>query len=404
MLTHPPDRPTQLPPGHTNAVGIMLGLLGDEWNLLIIRQALLGATHYSHWRAALPISHAVLASRLATLTEMAVLERLERPGRRPEYRLTPRGWETWPILLAMRAWETTWATPRPEAAPRPEATLHLKATPCPKAAPGPLTAPAVPVGPGHPARPDRAIGTCDTGTLGRIGTVGHVGTLGHMGTVGEEGAASTVGTVSTVRGVGGMVHLCCGMPLLPTLICGACGKTAGPRDTDGVFGPSGTWARSVPAATTRRRPEPARTRAREDAAPAVFGQTMRLIGNRWSAAVLGAAFQGLRRFGEFEQCLGAPPTVIADRLRGFVSIGVFEQVPGTERPDWRTYRLTPKGLGFFPVMITAIDWAQRWFQAAEGPALELRHRPCGGPFRPRLACTACAAPLNDGEVAFTGAP
>jgi DNA-binding HxlR family transcriptional regulator len=328
----------------------MLGLLGDEWNLLIIRQALLGATHYSQWHTALPISHAVLAHRLATLTEMALLERLKHQGRRPTYQLTPRGRETWPILLAMRAWETTWATPLPEAAP------------------GPLAAPAVPGGAVHPARCN---GTCGMGAAGKVCEAGE------------------------------MVHLRCGMPLLPTLICAACGKTAGHRDTDGAFGPSGTWARSVPAATTRRRPAPSRTRAREPAATPGFGQTMQLIGNRWSAAVLGAAFQGLRRFGEFEQRLGAPPTVIADRLRVFVSLGVFEQVPGTDRPDWRTYRLTPKGLAFFPVMVTAIDWGQRWFQAAEGPALELRHRPCGGPFHARLACDACTAPLNLDEVAVT---
>jgi hypothetical protein len=34
---------------------------------------------------------------------------------------------------------------------------------------------------------------------------------------------------------------------------------------------------------------------------------MAMIGNRWSTALLGAAFLGATRFGEFEQRMGAPP-------------------------------------------------------------------------------------------------
>ena len=41
--------PTTLSPGGTNAVGRILGLLGDEWTLLIIQQALLGATRYGEF-------------------------------------------------------------------------------------------------------------------------------------------------------------------------------------------------------------------------------------------------------------------------------------------------------------------------------------------------------------------
>ena len=38
----------------------MLGVLGDEWTLLLIQQALLGVTRYGDFAAALPISHSVL--------------------------------------------------------------------------------------------------------------------------------------------------------------------------------------------------------------------------------------------------------------------------------------------------------------------------------------------------------
>ena len=69
--------------GDTNAVGRMLGLLGDEWTLLVIQQALMGATRYGEFQARLPISHSVLSSRLQSLTRDGLLtKRTTRRTRR----------------------------------------------------------------------------------------------------------------------------------------------------------------------------------------------------------------------------------------------------------------------------------------------------------------------------------
>jgi DNA-binding HxlR family transcriptional regulator len=308
-LVHPPDRPTRLEPGGTNAVGLALGLIGDEWNLLILRYALLGARRYGEWQDALPISHAVLTRRLAALTEMGIFERTryQAGARRFDYRLTERGRDLWPVLLTIWAWESAWVPEHVELLPR-------------------------------------------------------------------------------------MVHQACGRDLLPVFGCAACGRPAPPREITGGFGPSGTWERSVPAATTRRRSGTSAEGA------GMFPQTMALVGNRWSAALLGAAFQGAHRFRDFEQRLGAPPTIISDRLRVFCDLGVFEQSPGAERADWPSYHLTEKGRAFFPVVMTSIDWGQRWFRAAEGPALVYTHRRCERDFQVLLTCDGCAAPLRGTEV------
>ena len=68
-----------------NAVARMLGLLGDEWTLLVIQQALLGATRFAEFKARLPISNSVLTRRLQSLTRMTacwtgVSTRRPRPG------------------------------------------------------------------------------------------------------------------------------------------------------------------------------------------------------------------------------------------------------------------------------------------------------------------------------------
>ena len=89
----PGSVPTALEPGSTNAIGRMLGLLGDEWTLLILQRALRGTTRYGQFLDEVAISNAVLSARLATMEREGLLRRVvyqERPVR-AEYVLTARG-------------------------------------------------------------------------------------------------------------------------------------------------------------------------------------------------------------------------------------------------------------------------------------------------------------------------
>ena len=104
------DAATTLSPGGTNAVGRILGLLGDEWTLLIVQQALLGATRYGEFMARLPISNSVLTNRLRALTQEGLLVRTAYQARpvRAEYLISQRGRALWPVLLSIWEWERRW--------------------------------------------------------------------------------------------------------------------------------------------------------------------------------------------------------------------------------------------------------------------------------------------------------
>ncbi|OBB24744.1 HxlR family transcriptional regulator [Mycolicibacterium peregrinum] len=111
--------------GGTNAVGQMLSLVGDEWTLLVMQQALLGATRYGEFRTRLPISNSVLTRRLGSLTEDGLLQRhryQERPPR-DEYLITARGRALWPVLLSIWEWERHWVPEHRESLP---AMRHLR--------------------------------------------------------------------------------------------------------------------------------------------------------------------------------------------------------------------------------------------------------------------------------------
>ncbi len=82
------ERCHALSPGGPNAIAIMTGIVGDEWTLWIVQKALNpGITRYNEWLRAGPISSSVLTSRLASLVDDRVLERVAYTAHPPRIRL-----------------------------------------------------------------------------------------------------------------------------------------------------------------------------------------------------------------------------------------------------------------------------------------------------------------------------
>lgn len=102
-----------------NAVARMLGLLGDEWTLLVLQQALMGAIRYGDFQSRLPISHSVLSSRLRSLAENELLERrvYQTNPPRSEYLTTARSRSLWPMLVSIWNWERLWVPDHTEQLP-----------------------------------------------------------------------------------------------------------------------------------------------------------------------------------------------------------------------------------------------------------------------------------------------
>lgn len=87
-----------------------LALLGDRWTLLVLREFFLGAHRFDEIAAVTGMSSALLAARLRRLTAAGILERRpyqQRP-RREEYRLTAKGRELYPVLIALKGWSERW--------------------------------------------------------------------------------------------------------------------------------------------------------------------------------------------------------------------------------------------------------------------------------------------------------
>lgn len=85
-----------------------LGVVGEKWTFLILRDAFDGLTRFDEFRQSLGIASDVLSARLATLVEYGVLDKTEYQApnarKRYEYVLTPAGHELLTVLAALQAW------------------------------------------------------------------------------------------------------------------------------------------------------------------------------------------------------------------------------------------------------------------------------------------------------------
>jgi DNA-binding HxlR family transcriptional regulator len=83
-----------------------LGVVGERWTLLIVRDAFYGVRRFNDFQAHLDVPRAVLSDRLSGLVDAGVLERRPDPERRGThvYELTTAGRELWPALYALLVW------------------------------------------------------------------------------------------------------------------------------------------------------------------------------------------------------------------------------------------------------------------------------------------------------------
>jgi DNA-binding HxlR family transcriptional regulator len=119
-----------------------------------------------------------------------------------------------------------------------------------------------------------------------------------------------------------------------------------------------------------------------------IGAALDIVGEKWTFLVLREAFNGVRRFDDIRRRISAPRQILSGRLNRLVGDGLLRKVPYQD-PGQRArseYRLTDKGLELFPVIVSLLEWGNKYAARQEGPVVELTHRDCGAPVRLQLTC------------------
>ena len=99
--------------GMNCSIARALDEVGEWWTLLIVRECTQGTTRFDEFQSELGIARNVLTSRLERLIELDILERypLAERANTYGYRLTEKGDELYPVLVALMQWGDRWLSP-----------------------------------------------------------------------------------------------------------------------------------------------------------------------------------------------------------------------------------------------------------------------------------------------------
>lgn len=83
-----------------------LEVMGERWSFMILRASFNGVHHFEEFLSELSIARNILSNRLAKLVEHGILGRqpIAEDRRKIEYRLTPKGLDLLPTMIALRQW------------------------------------------------------------------------------------------------------------------------------------------------------------------------------------------------------------------------------------------------------------------------------------------------------------
>jgi DNA-binding HxlR family transcriptional regulator len=100
------------------SVARALGEVGERWSLLIVREAIMGATRFEAFHAALGIARNILTDRLNALVSDGILGKTasKESARIFDYRLTEKGWDLYGVVAALMHWGDRWL-PQESGAP-----------------------------------------------------------------------------------------------------------------------------------------------------------------------------------------------------------------------------------------------------------------------------------------------
>jgi DNA-binding HxlR family transcriptional regulator len=132
------------------------------------------------------------------------------------------------------------------------------------------------------------------------------------------------------------------------------------------------------------------------------GRAVELIGDKHTMLILRETFLRERRFDRIQRNTGIARNILSDRLNKLVGAGILERRLYQERPPRYEYRLTPRGIDLWPILVSLMEWGRR-HGGGDQPIL-LRHRDCGAVMTPHLACPECGEALAARDVEALAGP
>jgi len=95
-----------------------------------------------------------------------------------------------------------------------------------------------------------------------------------------------------------------------------------------------------------------------------LARTVDIIGDKWMLLIIRDAFYGVQSFSEFQERLGLAKTVLSSRLQTLIDEGILKKVQTKPDVDRYIYKLTQRGRDLFPVVVSLVQWGDKWIFGA----------------------------------------
>lgn len=191
-----------------------------------------------------------------------------------------------------------------------------------------------------------------------------------------------------------LTHKSCGKVTQPYPACNACKGEISPREMTWEKGPGVGLMEATYSARRRKSTKSSGNTVLHD-------EIIQIIGDRWSMLILRSIFTGVNQYQEILKETAIATNILAGRLSELVDEGVLttNEVPNDSRRI--EYKLTPKGLAIYPIIVALLKWGDKWLPAPEGPPLLLTHATCGHALDFEMLCSECLQPVQPWEVSYT---
>ncbi len=190
-------------------------------------------------------------------------------------------------------------------------------------------------------------------------------------------------------------HKTCGQVFNPEPTCNTCGSEITAREVTWSEGPGVGW---MAAQYSRRRQQ----RGAVSLGTSLMDEVAQLTGDRWAGLILRSIFVGLRRFDEICRDTAMATNILSERLHWLEQMGVIKPHAYSSQPQRFEYRLTEKGVDYYPILLMLLQWGDKYYVSPEGPPLLLQHLGDDGDhdLLPVVNCSHCHGVIERHDVTY----
>lgn len=190
-------------------------------------------------------------------------------------------------------------------------------------------------------------------------------------------------------------HRPCGHEFDPQSTCLTCGDQISARNVQWSEGP-GVGLIAVNYSRRRQQRGAATDRSFETM---LMDEIPQITGDRWATLVLRSIFTGLRKFDEIWRDTSMATNILSERISWLTSKGIIKESKYSEHPRRLEYKLTEKGIDYFPILLCILQWGDKHYASPEGPPLILRHHNEHA-LEAAVTCSSCSQTVTADDVAF----